>query len=100
MANPAVSNIGSMIKAACSAGGRLVAAGTGDDTEVTGVGVDRLGFGSAVLVISAHAVNTADEKLTIASIKISDSADNSSFGDDAEQLSADVDLVTGTGSQF
>lgn len=100
MANPNVSNIGSQIKSVASVGGRLVAAGAGDATEVAGVGVDRLGYGSCLIVINGAAVNTSTKKLQMSSIKISDSADNSSFGTATEQLSANVDVVTGTGQQY
>lgn len=100
MAPPNKSNIKSYIKAVASVGGRLIAAGTGDATEVAGVGVDRLGYGSCVVVISGHANNTATKKLTFSSIKLSDSADNSSFATAVEQLAAAVDVVTGTGDQY
>lgn len=99
MASPWKNDIGAYLKVSASAGGRLVAAGTGDAAEVTGIGVDTLGYGSAKLVIAAQAVNTATKKLQLSSVKISYSADNSSWDSDTEQLSANVDVVTGTGAQ-
>jgi len=99
MASPWKNDIGSQLKVVASAGGRLVAAGTGDATEVTGVGVDCLGYGSAKLVIAAQAVNTATKKLQLSSVKLSYSTDNSTWGSDPELLTANVDVVTGTGAQ-
>lgn len=105
MASPQTNNFGAFCKAVCARGSRLVAAGAGDATEVTGNGVDRLGYGSAKLVIAAHANNTASQKLTLTSVKLAYAPDNGSgapgsYGADAEQLGATVDLVTGTGDNY
>jgi len=100
MSDPKTANVGAEIKTTCVAGSRLTAAGTGDATEVTGTGCDRRGFGSGKLVIAAHANNTAAKKLTLTSVKLAYSDDNSTYSTDVEQLAATVDLVTGTGDQY
>lgn len=103
--HPQTANIGAFLKAVCARGSRLVAAGAGDATEVTGNGVDRLGYGSGKLVIAAHANNTAAQKLTLTSVKLAYAPDNGSgapgaYGADVEQLGATTDLVTGTGDNY
>jgi hypothetical protein len=105
MASPQTNNFGAYCKAVCARGSRLTAAGAGDATEVTGNGVDRMGYGSGKLVIAAHANNTAAQKLTLTSVKLAYAPDNGSgapgsYGSDVEQLSGTTDLVTGTGDQY
>jgi hypothetical protein len=100
MGSPNIANVGAYFKAVVSAGSRLVAAGSGDDTEVEGVAVDRLGFSSGKLVLSAHANNTVDKKLTNKYLKVQYSEDGTNWAT-AETLVADaVDVVTGTGDKY
>lgn len=96
MANPNVSNVGALLKAGAVYGGTLTAGGAGDATEVTSPGVDRLGFGSGVLVIAGRTNAAASETLKV-TVKISDSADNSSFGSDTTLATA-VTIATGGAS--
>ena len=98
-------NQGAELKSFCARGSRLVAAGAGDATEVTGIGVDRKGYGSAKLVIAAHCINTAAQKLQLTSVKLAYAPDNGSgapgsYGSDVEQLAAAFDLVVGTGDNY
>jgi hypothetical protein len=96
MANPNVSNIASFIAAKAVYGGTLTAAGTGDNTEVTSLGVDRLGFGSAVLVVAGRSSAAVGETLKF-TVKISDSDDNSSFSSDTT-LATTVTVLAGGAS--
>ena len=70
------------------------AAGTGDNTEVQGASIDRLGYDSAVVVVAYNTSLTADKTLSIA-VEIEDSADNSSW-DTAVVLQAATVEETGT----
>lgn len=104
MASPQINNFGATCVAKKVGAVRGIAAGTGDNTEFTAAGVDRLGFGSGKLVFVAHANNTATKKLTLATVKVAYADDNGSgapgsYGADTTLVSA-VDLVTGTGDQY
>lgn len=79
-------------------GGRLVAAGTGDNTEVTGQTIDRYGasgvqrYNSAVVSMAFHAVLTDTKTLAIG-LKIQESNDGSNW-DTAEVLYASTVVAT------
>ncbi len=75
-----------------------VAAGTGDNTELTSAGIDRMpvgqgGFLSAILAIAYKTSLTAAATLAL-TVKISESDDNSSWGADSTLINAEV-LSTG-----
>lgn len=76
-------DLGSHIESKYANGGRLVAAGTGDNTKVNGATINRMaaggaGYLSAVLAIAVHAVLTATKDCTIA-VEVQESADGSSW---------------------
>ena len=80
--------------------GRLVAAGTGDATKVTGKTIDRMtpgsaGYLSAVVAITGQAVLT-DAKTISMAIELQESADDSSW-DTAEVVQAATVLATSSG---
>jgi hypothetical protein len=80
----------------------ITAAGTGDNTKVTGETVDTYASGqrgeSAILAIFAHASLTATKVLTCAA-EIQESEDGSSW-DTAVSLFTATTVVSGTGEQF
>ncbi len=94
-------NIGAAIKAVECCAGRLVAAGTGDATKVTGKVVDRMapgvaGYLSCVVAIVAEAVLTASKTLAFAA-EIAYSSDGTNF-DTAVALQTSTVLLTDSGS--
>jgi hypothetical protein len=80
----------------------ITAAGTGDNTAVTGQTIDTYASGqrgeSGVLIIGAHCKLTATKVLTVAA-ELQESADGSAW-DTAEALYAATTVVSGTGQQF
>lgn len=68
-------DFGKTCKAEYCAGGRLVAAGTGDNTKVTGEGIDCRGFGSGKIVVAYRAVFSATDTLTLA-VEVQESDDD------------------------
>lgn len=93
--NPAMDkNIGAYLTAHPAGGGRGVAAGTGDNSEVDGPYVDRQGCNSATLVISGRAVLTEDKTLSITA-NIQDSDDGDGAGDDFGPAFAKTVVATG-----
>lgn len=79
-------------------GGRLVAAGTGDNTKVTGQTIDRYGasgvqrYNSAVVSMAYHCV-LADTKTLSIALEIQESADGSNW-DTAEVIYAATVVAT------
>lgn len=71
----------------------VTAAGTGDNTAVTGKSVDRLGYESLTALIGCHAKMAATETLSIAA-EYQESDDNSSW-DTAVALQASTVALTG-----
>jgi len=93
--NPAaIHNIGALLTVEAAAGGRAVAGGTGDATEVDGQYVDRLGHQSAVLVISGTATLAQAATLTIAA-NAQDDADGAGAGTDYGDAYAATTVATG-----
>lgn len=77
-----------------------VAAGTGDNTELTSAGIDRMGTGvggflAAILAVTWKTSLTAAATLNL-TVKISESDDNSSWGSDTTLINAEVQA---TGAQ-
>lgn len=93
MGAPHVSDIGSFIKAAACGGGRLVAGGTGDATAVTGATIDRLGYGSAKVVLVSRAVLAQAATLALA-VEYQESSNGSDW-DTAVALQASTTVATG-----
>lgn len=95
-------DLNSEIKILVTGGGRLVAAGAGDNTEVTGNTIDRYGasgkqrYASAVVSINCRAVLAASKKLQIG-LKLQESSDGSSW-DTAEVVYAATDVLVDSGS--
>ena len=94
MGTPSISNIGAFIKPVICGAARGVAAGTGDNTAVTGATIDRKNYGSCSLVIAARAV-LADTKLLKIAAAYQESADGSNW-DTAVALQASTTLLTGS----
>lgn len=91
-------NIGKHIKAKYAASGRALAAGTGDNTEVTGDNIDRDGYGSGKLVITAQA--TLAEAATLSfTVKERTGADDTACTNDAQAtlLAKTVEATGGAG---
>ena len=75
-----------------------VAAGTGDNTELTSAAIDRMaagatGYQAAVLAIAYRTTVAASQTLQL-TVKIADSADGSTFSSDTTLVNA-VDIETG-----
>jgi len=91
---PFVDNINSYIKADEASGKHgIVAGGAGDGVEVTGTTIDRLGYGSASIVIVAVATLQASETLKL-TVTEQQSADNSTW-DSATSFIAETTYLTG-----
>lgn len=78
----------------------ITAAGTGDNTKMTGRTIDRQGFDSAVLCVGTYAALAADKTCAIAA-EIQESSDGSTW-DTAVALYASTVVATGdtgTGSE-
>lgn len=91
---------GKSLKAFYCGAGRLVAAGTGDNTAITGATINRktaggIGFDSGKLVIAYHAVLTDTKTLSLA-VEYQESADGSSWDTAVSMLAATV-VVTSAG---
>lgn len=102
MDGPALThNINAHLKVKCSATSRLVAGGTGDNTEVVGQAIDTLGYGSAAIVIAAMvASQTADKILTNEYVKIQECATEGGSYDAAEAINSTLTTIcSGTGAQ-
>lgn len=93
MGDPRTNNVGAYLKGVAGGGGRLVAAGTGDATAITGQGIDRKGYGSAKVLVGYHAT-LADTKTLAVAAEVQYSADNSSF-DTAVPLQTSTVAATG-----
>lgn len=83
-----VNNIGAAVKSIACGGSMATAAGTGDNTAVTGATIDRLGYESAKVTVGYLTTLTADKTLSLA-IAYQESSDGSNW-DTA------VDLQTAT----
>jgi len=94
-------DLGAEIKCKFAAGGRLVAAGAGDNTEVTGPTIDRYGasgvqrYASAVLSVGTRAVLAAAATLSLR-LRYQESADGAAW-DAAVELYAPTVVSTGGG---
>ncbi len=78
----------------------ITAAGTGDNTAVTGAGIDRAAYNmpeSAAVNLGWLAALSASQTLSLA-VSIQESADNSSW-DTAEVLQASTVVATGAGNK-
>lgn len=96
----ATNDIGKSLKAFYCGAGRLVAAGTGDATAVTGATINRkpaagIGFDSGKLVLAWHAVLT-DTKTIALAVEYQESADGSTW-DTAVALLASTVVATSSG---
>ena len=92
MAPPSISNFGAYCTARVCGLTTATAAGTGDNTAVTGATVDRQGFGSAKVVVSWKTSLTASQTLALA-VAYQDSADGSSWNT-AVALQASATVAT------
>lgn len=104
--------LGDTLKAGCPIGARLVAAGAGDNTEVSSVGFDRnpagsaQKFDSAVAVVTAHVNLTATKKLDVnatiqhSGLLASGYVDAPSWAQPAGGADTPALTVTGTGDQY
>lgn len=93
MAPPSISNFGAYCTARVCGLTTATAAGTGDATAVTGATIDRLGFGSAKVVVSWKTSLTASQTLSLA-IAYQDSADGTTWNT-AVALQAATVMATG-----
>lgn len=109
MASPQKNDIGSYLKALACGASSAVAAGTGDATKVTGATVDRLGYGSAKLVVAYKTSLTAAKTLSFAveyeesddgsswssavAIQASTVAETGALTDEVDELTFDLDLA-------
>lgn len=71
------------------------AAGSGDNTELTGEVIDRLGFSGCVVAIPFKAVLGAGESLAL-TLKVAESDDGSTFGSD-ETIASAVSVASSAG---
>lgn len=85
MSHPSMQNIGAFIKGIACALFTATAAGTGDNTKVNGVTIDRLGFGSCQLAATYKTTLGSAETLTLA-VEIQES----DLGDGSDWTTADV----------
>lgn len=88
-------DIGSQITSRAAGGVNLVAAGAGDNAEVSGPWIDRSGFLSAKLVITYKGVLAQDETLSIAA-NLQDDLDGTG-GDATDFGDAAANAVVATG---
>lgn len=93
MGAPHIADIGKYLKEVACNAGSLTAAGTGDNTALTGATIDRLGYGSATFVIAYKTSLTADKTLSFA-VEYQESADGSSW-DTATVIQAATVAKTG-----
>lgn len=91
--NAASQDFGKQCVAKAGGGGRLVAAGTGDNTEITGQTIDCKGYGSCKIGVAYHCV-VADTKTLSIGTKYQTSSDGSSW-DTAVVLEAPAVKATG-----
>jgi hypothetical protein len=96
MGNPVTSKIGDYIKALVCGLASLTAAGTGDNTAVTGATIDRRGYGSAHLVIQ-YKTTLTDTKTLAFAVEYQESDDGSTW-DTATALQASTVALTGSSS--
>lgn len=89
-------SIGSFIKTVPCGTGSGVAAGTGDNTAITGAAINRLGYSSVQFAIVAKAVLAATKTLSIAAA-YQESADGSSWDTAVTLQAATVALTGGDG---
>lgn len=89
-------NIGSFLGPKYAASGNATAAGTGDNTKVTGEVIDLMDRPSGVLVIGYETTLTEAKTLKFA-VEHTDSADNSSYGTAVEDQAATTAATGGTG---
>jgi hypothetical protein len=87
-------NVGSTLQAFAVTAQNGVAAGTGDNTELTSSGIDRIpvglpSFQSGILAVGMKTSLTAAATLSL-TVKISESDDNSSWGADTTLINAEV----------
>ena len=75
----------------------MLAAGTGDNTEVTGTTIDTKDAMDIVLVCFGKAVLADAETLSIVNIDLQESDDGTSWDADDNQLATDVVLATSSG---
>jgi len=94
-------NIGAFLKAICGAVARLVAAGTGDDTEVVSAGIDTKGYESVKIVLAAAVDSqTADKVLNNKYVKVQfcDTV-GGSYDTPVTLVAGSTTVVSGTGAQ-
>lgn len=97
----AARNLGAVVKTVNGGGSRFVAAGTGDNTKVTGATIDRAIAGgsmflSAVVAVLGRAVLTEAKVLTVA-LEYQESADGSNWDTAVALYSATTIATGGTG---
>lgn len=88
-----ISDFNALFGANYISNGAHTAAGTGDNTKVTGATIDTDGFGSGSILIGYKATLAATKNLTLA-IEVQESADGTTW-DDAVALQATVIVATG-----
>lgn len=94
--DPRQHNIGAYTAVRAAGGGRLVAAGTGDNTEVSGPYVQRPAMAqSCQVVITANTVLTDTKTLTISGLTLQDATDGSGTGVGDFATSATTLVLTG-----
>jgi hypothetical protein len=93
MPPPSISNSGAFITSRVCGLTTATAAGTGDNTAVTGSTIDRQGFGSGKAIVSWKTTLTADKTLSIAA-EYQDSADGTTWAT-AVALQASTVVKTG-----
>lgn len=86
-------NIGAEIKGVACGLAQLTAAGTGDNTEVDGVDINRTGFDSCQVIVAWKTTLTAAKTLSIA-VELQESDDGTTW-DTAEALQAATVVATG-----
>lgn len=93
MGAPHISNFGALHKVVCCGAATATAAGTGDNTAVTGATIDRLGYNSVTFAIAYRTTLTAAKTLGFAA-EYQESSDGSNW-DTATALQALTTAETG-----
>lgn len=91
-------NIGQHVKCLIACGGRLVAAGTGDNTKVTGTTIDRRqtqGIASSLVLAVGYSGTIANTKTLSFAVERQQSSDGTTW-DTAEVIQAETVAVTST----
>lgn len=93
MGAPNTSNFGALHKVVACGAARVTAAGAGDNSAITGVTIDRLGYGSLTFAIAYKTTLGSSETLTFAA-EYQESSDGSNW-DTATSLQAATVAETG-----